>query len=51
MEPKDQFYGDRIGEVKDPSGNTWWIATHKEDVPPEELKKRAEAFMKPQPQH
>jgi PhnB protein len=50
MEPKDQFYGDRLGEVKDPSGNTWWIATHKEDVPPEELKKRAEAFMKQQSQ-
>jgi PhnB protein len=46
MEPADQFYGDRHGGVKDPSGNTWWIATHKEDVPPEELKKRAEEFMK-----
>jgi hypothetical protein len=37
--------------VKDPAGNMWWIATHKEDVPPEELKKRAEAFMKQQSQH
>jgi PhnB protein len=46
MEPADQFYGDRHGGVKDPSGNMWWIATHKEDVAPEELKKRAEAFMK-----
>jgi len=46
MEPADQFYGDRHGGVKDPSGNTWWIATHKEDVAPEELKKRAEEFMK-----
>jgi PhnB protein len=46
MESSDQFYGDRQGGVKDPSGNTWWIATHKEDVSSEELKKRAEKFMK-----
>jgi PhnB protein len=46
MEPADQFYGDRQGGVKDPSGNSWWIATHKEDVSPEELKRRAEAHMK-----
>lgn len=43
MEPADQFYGDRNAGVKDPSGNLWWIATHKEDVPPEEMKRRAEA--------
>lgn len=48
MEPADQFYGDRNAGVKDPVGNHWWIATHKEDVPPEELAKRAEAFMKQQ---
>jgi uncharacterized glyoxalase superfamily protein PhnB len=48
MEPADQFYGDRTGSVKDPSGNTWYIATHKEDVAPQELKKRAEAFHKQQ---
>ena len=48
MEPADQFYGDRSAGVKDSSGNLWWIATHKEDVPPEELKKRAEAAMKQQ---
>ena len=48
MEPADQFYGDRNAGVKDPSGNIWWIATHKEDVPPEELAKRAEALMKQQ---
>ena len=46
MEPADQFYGDRNAGVKDPSGNLWWIATHKEDVSPEELAKRAEAQMK-----
>jgi len=48
MEPADQFYGDRNGAVKDPSGNMWSIATHKEDVAPEEMKKRAEAFMQKQ---
>ena len=42
MEPSDMFYGDRSGGVKDPSGNSWFIITHKEDVAPEELKKRAE---------
>jgi PhnB protein len=47
MEPADQFYGDRSAGVKDPSGNYWWIATHQEDVPPEELKKRAEAARQP----
>lgn len=43
MEPANQFYGDRHGGVKDASGNIWWIATHVEDVPPEEMAKRAEA--------
>lgn len=46
MEPMDMFYGDRSGGVKDPSGNSWFIATHKEDVSPQELQKRAEAFIK-----
>jgi len=50
MEPSDQFYGDRNAGVKDPVGNYWWIATHIEDVPPAELAKRAEAFMKQQGQ-
>jgi PhnB protein len=43
MEPVTQFYGDRHGGVKDPSGNIWWIATHVEDVSSEELQRRAEA--------
>ncbi len=43
MEPMDQFYGDRSAGVKDPSGNQWWIATHKEDLSREELMKRAQA--------
>ena len=46
MEPADMFYGDRCGAVKDPSGNTWTIATHREDVAPQELAKRAEDFYK-----
>jgi uncharacterized glyoxalase superfamily protein PhnB len=48
MEPADQFYGDRSGSVKDPSGNHWHIATHIEDVPMAELKKRAEVMYKSQ---
>jgi uncharacterized glyoxalase superfamily protein PhnB len=43
VEPKDQFYGDRSAGVKDPVGNFWWVATHVEDVSPEELRRRAEA--------
>lgn len=46
MEPMDMFYGDRSGGVTDPSGNSWMVATHKEDVAMPELKKRTEAFMK-----
>lgn len=46
MEPADQFYGDRNAGVKDASGNMWWIATRKENVSPEELRKRAEARAK-----
>jgi uncharacterized glyoxalase superfamily protein PhnB len=41
QEPKTQFYGDRHGAVKDPCGNTWWLATRVEDVPPAELERRA----------
>lgn len=41
----NQFYGDRAGMVVDPYGHKWWIASHVEDVPPEELKKRAAAAM------
>ncbi len=43
MEPADQFYGDRNAGVKDASGNMWWIATRKENLSPEELRRRAEA--------
>ena len=44
--PTVQFYGDRSGGVKEPSGNTIWIATHVEDVAPDELKRRAAKAMK-----
>ncbi|MDQ4121362.1 MAG: VOC family protein [Acidobacteriota bacterium] len=41
----DQFYGDRSGCVKDSFGNLWWIGTHIEDVPMEEMHQRIEAYM------
>ncbi|MGE5647704.1 MAG: VOC family protein [Acidobacteriota bacterium] len=44
-EPADEFYGDRSAGVKDPTGNMWWLATHIEDVAPDELRRRAEAVM------
>jgi PhnB protein len=43
--PQDQFYGDRSGSVIDPCGNEWWIATRIENVPPDELHRRAAAMM------
>ncbi len=43
-EPSDQFYGDRNAGVRDGAGNMWWIATHKEDVSAEELKRRMSAM-------
>ncbi len=48
MEPANQFWGDRQGGVRDPVGNYWWIATHIEDVSPEEMAKRTDTFMKQQ---
>lgn len=45
MAPEDQFWGDRFASVTDPFGHSWQIATHVEDVPPEEMQKRAEAAM------
>jgi PhnB protein len=41
---EDQFYGDRSGSVTDPFGHVWHIATHVEDVPPEEIDRRAKAM-------
>ncbi len=43
---KDQFYGDRLGSVTDPFGHIWHISTHKEDLSPEELKRRAAKAMR-----
>lgn len=42
---KDQFYGDRSGWVLDPFGHMWSVATHVEDVSPEEMRKRMSAAM------
>ena len=42
---EDQFYGDRAGQFEDPFGHVWHIATHVEDVPPDEMAKRAAAMM------
>jgi PhnB protein len=41
----DQFYGDRSGFFQDPFGHLWGVATHKEEVSPEEMKERAKKVM------
>jgi len=43
---EDKFYGDRAGTLEDPYGHVWTIATHKEDVPPKEMKRRMEQMAK-----
>jgi PhnB protein len=43
---QDQFWGDRCGTLTDPHGYRWTIATRKEDLTPEEMKQRQDAFMK-----
>ena len=47
-EPEDHFYGDRSGGVRDAFGNQWWLATHVEDVSPEEMRRRQEALAEQQ---
>ncbi len=42
----DQFWGDRAGQVTDPAGLNWWIATRKEDLTKEEMEQRAAEFFK-----
>jgi len=42
--PTDMFWGDRYGKLLDPFGHRWGLATHKEDVTPEEMKKRMAAM-------
>lgn len=45
MEPDDMFWGDRFGSIVDPFGHVWSIATHKEDLSPEEIAERGKAAM------
>jgi PhnB protein len=45
MEPEDQFWGDRLGQVTDPYGNVWQIATHVEDLTREEIEARGRDAM------
>jgi PhnB protein len=47
QELTNQFYGDRSGGVEDPSGVTWWISTHIEDVSTEELERRMKSHRPP----
>jgi PhnB protein len=42
---ENQFYGDRSGQIEDPFGHRWSISTHIEDVPPDEMAKRAQQMM------
>jgi PhnB protein len=42
---RDEFYGDRTGSFADPFGHQWHIATHKEDVSPEEMNRRMNEHM------
>ena len=44
MPPADMFWGDRMGNLVDPFGHKWAIATHKEDVTPDEMQKRMAAI-------
>ena len=44
MPPQDMFWGDRYGQIEDPSGHKWSLATHKEDLTDEEIAERAAAF-------
>ena len=45
QEVETQFYGDRSGQFEDPFGHRWSVASHVEDVPPEEMERRAAAAM------
>jgi PhnB protein len=42
---EDRFYGDRVGRFEDPFGHRWDVSTHVEDVPPEEMSRRAAEAM------
>jgi PhnB protein len=41
QEPENHFYGDRVAMLDDPFGHRWNIASHVEDVPPDEMERRA----------
>jgi PhnB protein len=43
---EDQFWGDRMGTVVDPFGHKWMLGTHKEEVSPEEMQRRGDAWIK-----
>jgi PhnB protein len=45
MEPADQFWGDRLGSIQDPFGHSWSIASHVEDLAPEEIAERGRTAM------
>lgn len=45
---KDQFYGDRLGSLKDPYGHVWFLSTHIEDLSEEEIARRAQAMFEQQ---
>lgn len=46
QEVQDQFYGDRTGQFEDPFGHRWSVASHVEDVPPDEMERRAAEAMR-----
>ena len=46
MQPENMFWGDRYGKFTDPFGHQWGVATHVEDVSPEEMKRRSEEWSK-----
>lgn len=43
-EVENMFYGDRAGKLRDPFGHVWWLSSHVEDVPPDEIQRRAAAM-------
>jgi PhnB protein len=45
MPIQNQFWGDRYAKIRDPFGHQWGLGQHVEDVSPEEMKRRSEAFM------
>jgi PhnB protein len=45
---EDKFYGDRSGSIADPFGHVWHVSTHQEDLTPDEVRRRAEEFLKQQ---